>query len=345
MGITRSAALRFHRDAVRAETHVNLSAVRTDGRHLWIGGDETSTIERFTRTGVRPVEYAEHTSFNLTEVLDLPGSADDEIDIEGLARSGPFLWAVGSHSAKRKKPKAHHSDAKAVKRLATVSAEPSRRVLARVALSADGVPVRRGPHGERSAALGEPGLRELLADDPHLSPFLAIPGKDNGFDVEGIAVHGDPGAEQVLLGLRGPVLRGWAVVLRLAPHEDDGELVLRKIDGARRYAKHFLDLDGLGVRDLCPHGDDLLVLAGPSMALDGPVRLYRWPGAARLDAPEVVRADELVREADLPFGEGDDHAEGIAVLPGGDVLVVYDSPAPSRLPEPGTVLADVLRLD
>ncbi|MGW0889436.1 DUF3616 domain-containing protein [Saccharopolyspora sp. NPDC002578] len=345
MGITRSAALRFHADAVRAETHVNLSAVRTDGRHLWVGGDETSTVERFTRTGAREVEYAEHTSFNLTEVLELPGSADDEIDIEGLARSGPFLWAVGSHSAKRKKPKAHHSDAKAAKRLATVSAEPSRRVLARVALSADGVPMRRGPHGERSAALGEPGLRDLLADDPHLGPFLAIPGKDNGFDVEGIAVHGEPGAERVFLGLRGPVLRGWAVVLRLAPREDDGELVLRKVDGSRRYAKHFLDLDGLGVRDLCPHGDDLLVLAGPSMALDGPVRLYRWPGAATLDAPDVVRGAELVREADLPFGEGDDHPEGITVLPDGDVLVVHDSPAPARLPAPGTVLADVLRLD
>ncbi|MCA1194317.1 MULTISPECIES: DUF3616 domain-containing protein [unclassified Saccharopolyspora] len=344
MGTTRTAALRFHSDAVRAETHVNLSAVRADGHHLWVGGDESATVERFTRTDAPRPEYAEHVSFDLTEVLDLPGGADEEIDVEGLARRGPYLWVVGSHSAKRKKPKAHHSDAKAAKRLATVVPEPARRVLARVALS-DGVPVRRTRDGARSAALGEPGLRELLADDPHLAPFLPIPGKDNGFDVEGIAVHGEPGAERVLLGLRGPVLRGWAVVLRLAPREEDGELVLRKVDGHRRYAKHFLDLDGLGVRDLCPHGDDLLVLAGPSMALSGPVRLYRWPGAARADLPEVVRRDELVRVADLPHGEGRDHAEGITVLPGGDLLVVHDSPAPARLPEPGTVLADVLAPD
>jgi hypothetical protein len=98
------------------------------------------------------------------------------------------------------------------------------------------------------------------------------------------------------------------------------------------------------VRDLCPDGDDLLVLAGPSMDLDGPVRVYRWHGAAGADAPGVVRDEELTIELELPFGAGDDHAEGIALLSGGELLVVYDSPAPARLTRPGAVLADVVAL-
>ncbi|MFR9729727.1 DUF3616 domain-containing protein [Saccharopolyspora sp. MS10] len=344
MGITRSAALRFGEDAVRARTHLHVSAVRTDGHHLWIGGDETSAVERFSCVNPKHADvYAEHSSYDLTEVLELPGEPARELDIEGLARCGPYLWAVGSHSSERKKPKAHHSDAKVVKRLAAIEPEPSRQVLARIAVE-DGVPVRTAAEGHRSAALGEPGLLGLLAEDPHLAPFLGIPGRDNGFHVEGVAALGEPGAERVLLGLRGPVLRGWAVVLRLEPVERNGRLVPSELDGRRRYAKHFLDLDGLGVRDLCPQGEDLLVLAGPSMALDGPARIYRWLGGARPDVPEVVRAEELVHEADLPFGAGDDRAEGLAELPGGELLVVYDSPAPARRPDPNTVLADVVRL-
>ncbi len=45
---------------------------------------------------------------------------------------------------------------------------------------------------------------------------------------------------------------------------------------------------------------------------------------------------------------GRDHPEGLTLLPGGDgdeLLVVHDSPAPSRQPDPGTLLADVVRLE
>jgi hypothetical protein len=345
MTIDRQVRLRFDDGAVASETHVNLSAVRSDGRYLWIAGDETATIERLTADEIgRPAEYAEHVTFPLPDVVKVPGAPEDEVDIEGLTRVGPYLWAVGSHSSKRKKLKREHSDEKSARRLAGVSAEPSRRVLARLAIE-DDVPVTETRGGHRSASLGKPGLIDLLDDDDHLAPFLAIPGKDNGLDIEGIAAAGEPGHERIYLGLRGPVLRGWAVVLQLAPRDDDdGELRLTKLGSGERYAKHFLDIDGLGVRDLCVHGDDLLILAGPSMDLDGPVRVYRWPGAASLETADVVHRDELIKEIDLPYGEGDDHAEGIALLAGDELLVVYDSPAPARLVEPGTVLADVVKL-
>ncbi len=152
--------------------------------------------------------------------------------------------------------------------------------------------------------------------------------------------------ERVLLGLRGPVLRGWAFVLELRPYVDEDEpdrLRLAPLDGGRRYRKHVLDLAGLGVRDLCPHGDDLLVLAGPTMDLEGPVHVFRWHDAMTVEAPTVVRGDALTREVDLPYGEGTDHAEGIGLLDDDRLLVVYDSPSPERLRD-GAVLADVVRL-
>lgn len=344
MTAEHTVTLRFGRSATETETHVNLSAIHTDGPDLWIAGDETATIERLRCADPdRPREYAEHVTFELSELVRLPGAADDEVDVEGMALAGGFLWVVGSHSAKRKKVKRRHADAKSARRLATVSAEPARRVLARLAMDADG-PVAAASDGRRSLALGAGGVFDLLQDDPHLGPFLSIPGKDNGLDIEGIAVHGRPGEERVFLGLRGPVLRGWATVLELAPREGADELTLAGTPSGERYTKHFLDLDGLGIRDLCEHGDDLLVLAGPSMDLDGPVRIYRWYAAAHLDAPEVVHRDELERVLDLPYGEGDDHAEGIALLPDDRLLVVYDSPAADRLRQPDSVVADVVRL-
>ncbi len=334
--------LRFAQHALDAQTHVNLSAVRPDGTCLWIAGDETATVERLTADGSG---YGQHVTFRLADVLALPGGPEEEVDVEGLARHGPYLWVIGSHSSRRKRIKAKHEGDKAVRRLAEVSDEPSRRLLARLTV-ADGpddlpVIVRETPGGHTSALLPG-GITPLLADDPHLAPFLAIPGKDNGFDVEGIAVHG----ESLYLGLRGPVLRGWAVVIALLPRSSDKDVLeLAPLDDdGTVYRTHFLDLNGLGVRDLCPDGNDLLVLAGPSMDLDGPVRVYRWHDALDGDAPRIVRAPALSRELDLPFGDGDDHAEGIGLLDGRRLLVVYDSPSPARLTKPGTVLADVVPL-
>ncbi|GAB3548188.1 DUF3616 domain-containing protein [Actinopolyspora lacussalsi] len=350
--IERRMALRFHEGSVDAETHVNISAIRGDDGCLWLAGDETATVERMRLAeGEHPDSYGEQRTFRLADLVPLPGPAEEEADIEGLGLNGDWLWAVGSHSLVRKKIKPKHDDTKAAKRLAKVRDEVNRHVVARLAVErdGDGSPrlVREASDGRRSAVLGarrKDSLTEALAEDPHLSPFLRIPAKDNGFDVEGVAVKGDG----LFLGLRGPVLRGWAVLLEIAPSEgsEAGELTLGRFGGSR-YRKHFLDLDGLGIRDLCPHGDDLLVLAGPSMDLDGPIRVYRWHDAAKSEAPEVVRSEQLPVELELPHGVGDDHAEGISVVSESDgekLFVVYDSPAEHRLTAEHTVLGDVFAL-
>ncbi|GAA3764495.1 DUF3616 domain-containing protein [Salinactinospora qingdaonensis] len=355
---TRRVELCFADSDVPDDTITNLSALRRDGQYVWTAGDESATIERlageFDSSG-QPVRFARHQGFNLADYVALPEGGHAEADIEGLARSGAWLWAIGSHSLKRKRIKDKHSPKKARRRLATVVREENRFTLVRLPITtgADGAPEPRvsvEEDGEvRTAAFfGRPGetITDLLADDPHLAAFLALPGKDNGVDIEGIAAHG----ERIYLGLRGPVLRGWAVLIELLPETDPDDphrLHLAELAPGQRYLTHFLDLGGLGIRDICPDGDDLLLLVGPSMDLDGPVRVLRWPKAAVREGAEVVGADDLSHVAELSFGVGTDHAEGIVVYPPGAgetaqrLLVVYDSPAPDRLTKTG-VQADLV---
>ncbi len=282
--------------------------------------------------------YQDHRSFRLADLVDLPAGPDEEADIEGLARADGWLWAVGSHSLKRRRVKPGQSGEKARRRLATVLREENRFTLVRLPLvERDGLPEPVRRDGDRTAAiLSGPGrtLTDLVADDPHLAPFLDMPGKDNGFDVEGIAVLGS----RVLVGLRGPVLRGWAVILEIRPEPDPRDPTRMRLGrlGEHRYRTYFLDLDGLGIRDLCPIGDELLVLAGPTMVPDGPFRVLRWrPGDDFGPPPPLV--------AELPAHRGADRPEGIARLSDGRLLVVYDTPSPARLTPEG-VYADIVQV-
>ena len=339
MDVAGRVALRFTGDVVRGGSHDNLTAARADGEHLWVAGDETAAIDRLVLdSATAPLRAGRQRSFRLADLVQLPGPPDGESDIQGIARSGGWLWAIGSHALVRRRPKPIHDDAKVVRRLGKLRRDPNRFVIVRLAVQL-GVdrrpePVRVARDGRRSALVGAPraeSLVDLLRADAHLAPFLAIPGQDNGFDVGGLAVVGD----RLYVGLRGPVLRGWAVVLEVRPAQDPtdpGRLALGIFPEGARYRKHVLDLGGLGVRDLCPDGDDLLVLAGPTMALSGPVRVHRWRGAISGGGGPVVRDAELPVETVVTNGEGVDHASAISLL-GPDLLdtrarllVVYDDP-------------------
>ncbi|GAA2854609.1 DUF3616 domain-containing protein [Nonomuraea rubra] len=317
--------LRFDHASRASQTHTNLSALRQSSTGLWVAGDETASFEHLTWTGDH---YGDQRTFMLADYIALPAGPQDEADIEGLARANGYLWLVGSHSLKRRKVKSKDPE-KGAERLATVIREENRFILARLPLDPRTELPQRG-----SVLSGSQSLTAHLRNDPHLAPFLALPGKDNGFDVEGIAVT----PEHVYVGLRGPVLRGWAVVLELRV-EDAGKGRLRL---SEPYRKHFLNLGGLGVRDMCPDGNALLLLAGPTMDLDGPVRVVRWrPGGRRQG---VVPADELETVLELPYGVGCDHPEGLARLSDGRLIVVYDSPSPARITPAGGVLADVFKV-
>jgi len=347
-----------------ALVHENLSGAAFTGPDwLWVAGDESCGVDRLKRlpsVGSERLRFGESRDFPLAELLDLPGAPDEEADLEGLDAVDGWLWLVGSHGLKRKNTKPDRSDADNARRLARVALDGNRRLLARVPieLDAEGTPclVREARDGRRALRLKgdahDNELTRLLADDPHFGPYLAIPGKDNGFDIEGLAVDG----ERVLLGLRGPVLRGWSALLEIALEARGGQLRLLPLDEqGTRVRKHFLPLEGLGVRDLLFSGDDLYLLAGPTMVLNGDIRVFRWPAArAQLtacQAPEQFVTQGIHEALSLPHGRGVDRAEALCELPaelsGGKPqwLVLYDAPGPQRRPAEHTVLGDLLQRD
>jgi len=345
--IARHVFLRFDPDLDRLDKDKKLldglSAVVLVENTLWVAGDETTRVERLSREG-KDV-YAGHVAFPLSDYLTLPAGEEEEADLEGLDVTDGYLWLVGSHSLKRSNPKPGKPVAENRKRLSSVESDGNRFLLARIPLRLQGAVqvlekeleeegARRVAGQLRGHAKGNE-LTAALAGDKHLENFLAIPGKDNGLDIEGLAV-----AEgRVFVGLRGPVLRGWTTLLEVAVTEDDSApstLRLKEIgpDG-RPYRKHFLDLGGLGVRDLCIDGDDLLVLAGPTMDLDGPVTVFRWCGGGKPKEESLVFGDALQTVIDIPFGMGNDHAEGMTLMPPDtkgrrSVLILYDAPSEER---------------
>ncbi|WMP15898.1 DUF3616 domain-containing protein [Thiothrix lacustris] len=345
-------AVRLTFNPAMPECRDALSAVVQIGDTLWLANDETTHLERLTRQGEdaegNPL-YAAHTRFVLQDYLQLPVAADaddNEVDLEGLAYADGYLWMVGSHSLKRKKPKFPDANDQSIQRLGRITWDANRYLLARISLtSVDGVLTLQTPASQLPIHRKGNALTDALREDPHLGEFFAIPGKDNGFDIEGLAVAG----KRIFLGLRGPVLRGWAVILEVAvrPDADDpSTLQLLKIgENKRPYRKHFLQLGGLGVRDLCVQGDDLLILAGPTMSLDGPVNIYRWQGGALVEGESVVAAEHLPLVLAVPYGGGDDHAEGITLWQQPDgtegMLLVYDSAATGRKRGENSVLADL----
>jgi hypothetical protein len=330
--------------------HKDLSAVARVGDSLFLACDETASVERLRR--LEDGSFGDHRHFGLDELVDLPAGADGEMDIEGLCAEDGYLWIVGSHSLKRCKPERDEGDAgAALKRMEDVEREPNRYFLGRVPLCEEepGLFVPARSDGERKAAWVKFGkkrsaLVQWIDDDAHLGQFLHIPSKENGFDVEGLAVRGN----RVWLGLRGPVLRGHAVVLELEIKEKaPGRLKARRVDGGRRYRKHLLDTRGLGIRDMRFDGDDLLLLVGPTMSLEGPAFVLRWRGAVHDDASGVVESSRIDAITELPYRLHADHPEGIELWPeggSGALLVIYDAPAPERTdPDTFTVRADVIR--
>lgn len=99
-------------------------------------------------------------------------------------------------------------------------------------------------------------------------------------------------------------------------------------------------------------GDDLYLLAGPTMVLNGEIRLFKWP-----DARSVLAANqapvrfqrELLTSVVLPHGEDSDRAEAICNLPrqlAGNTpswLVLYDAPGAKRSGGDCVVYGDLLR--
>ena len=327
---------------VSAPIWKDLSALAVAGRSIFCACDETASVERVL-FDPQAGEAAAHASFPLGAWFDLPDGPEGEMDIEGLCVSGGWLWVTGSHALKRKDPKPGK-----LRRLEKTSWDPNRAFLGRLPLVDRGAGVfepvaKDGPRRARMVPMDagrDTWLRRRLRKDPLLGPFVDLPCKENGLDIEGLAARG----MTVLLGLRGPALRGWALILRLEMKETkDGALKPRRLKDGRRHAIHAVDLGGHGIRDMEWDGDRLLILSGATTDLTTPQSVW---AVDRFDPAREVWPAELVgRELDLPALRAADNAEGLALLDtpqGRRLLVAHDSPHPDRTPpESQSLTADL----
>ncbi len=208
---------------------------------------------------------------------EVGGLDDKEIDLEGITVHDGSVVVIGSLSLKRSKVKPDHGLDDALERLGKI-----RR--------ASGGKRTHSDHAYRLRPRLEGGklvvdylerteVRSRLASLPLLAPHAEIPSKDNGLDAEGLAWH--RGA--MFVGLRGPVLRGQALLVRATADFRSPALVP-------------LDLDGWGIRALAS-GDsgELWVVSGPTMEHVGPFVLWR----ADLDAAPRPTA-ERIGEIEVP---------------------------------------------
>jgi hypothetical protein len=286
----------------------NLSAVALAGTYLWTASDEMRSIECLApyRGG-----YRLHAQYYLDNLFaGLPGAQGKlEADIEALDVANGRLWICGSHSLTRRsqtKTSGDHVDPKIRKR-------PSRRLLGRILLSGDGGGV--AGEGEALPFKGMGSLRAVLGAHAHIAPFMDLPSKENGLDIEGLTIF----RGKVYIGLRGPVVDNIAIVagFGITPGFAINE---------PPQALHFVDLGGLGVRDLARWNEEILILAGPVNGADGPFELLRW--TPRRTA-KIQKVDDVLR-----FPEGADHPEAICPLQrdGAEGLVVlYDTKRRDRI--------------
>jgi hypothetical protein len=234
---------------------LDLSAAVRVGSTLFLGSDEGVAIERLRQDGAG---WSDCGRVDLAECLGL--TLDGEADIEGLAEDDGWLWVLGSHARTRPKLKKRDDERLDLKTFANLKDTRARCLVARLPLAPDaqdGTLLRPvdSVDGRRAQMLKPTkhgnALARTLERDPLIGPFTCIPAKEGGVDLEGIAVA----FPRVALGMRGPVIQGYAVLLEMnltAP----GETL--EIDGA--VYKRMLDLEGLGIRDLKRVGSDLYIL-------------------------------------------------------------------------------------
>jgi hypothetical protein len=340
----------------------NVSGIVVNDEILVIGADEKASIqvlEKIEGDGNKKV-------YKVTEDITLDKDPKkDEIDIEALAADDDRLFVVGSHSAKRKRvmslddlKKAQEEEPEKFgkpgdarhckengdqdeskdpeknpgcwkwnrKRLTETKPEPDRKRLLVLETEKNGKP--------KAETVQDLPLADIIAQHDVLAGFSEIPSKENGVDIEGLAVDGD----KLYVGFRGPVLRGpYAVVLVVKWEEREGKYALKP-----KYKTRYLDLDGRGIRGMSTIDDrdlrnridgDVLVLAGP--VGDAPTGwvIYSWdgkdsiPGLGRGAADDHVKAlCRIPPPKKFPLAK----AEGVAVLPSKDedkigFMIVYDS--------------------
>jgi hypothetical protein len=233
----------------------NFSGAVIVGNLLLIGSDEIGYLQ------VGRDKEGKGARFERSHEIELAqkkGEGKVEVDFEALAAEKNTVYALGSHSISRKRVDNRPTQAHQ-KNVGRFSEAPAADALREKLFRFELDPAT----GKPTAAPKEISLRAIINAQTVLKPFSTIASKENGIDIEGLAVDGTT----LFAGFRGPVLRhGFAPVLKFT------------FDSPKDAALVFVPLDGRGIRDLAKVNDGILVLAGPTGDSDQSHRLYRWNG-------------------------------------------------------------------
>ncbi|HEY3391281.1 MAG TPA: DUF3616 domain-containing protein [Lacipirellulaceae bacterium] len=230
--------------------------------------------------------FKDNSEHELLSTVNLLDGGDEEIDMEAAASDAEHIYIIGSHSIRRRLVDPERTYRQNRRRLSRVVPHTESYRLFRIQLDDAG----------QLAAKESIDLRDILENDEILGPFLSVPGKENGIDIEGIAVKNG----KLFVGFRGPVLRGnFVPVLAFRFDEpDDYELL-------------FMQLGGRGIRDLVAVEDGFLIVAGAIGDGDASYQLCLWngedgvPGEGGWDS-QIVKLGELATELGIK-------PEGLAV--------------------------------
>ena len=259
-----------------------------------IGDDEENVIQLLKPSG--------NDEYQVDKTIVL--SDGGEMDIEGIAVDGKFVYVMGSHSSKRKRVKANKTYDENRERLTVIDDEKKRDRVYRVELSGHDVDSSTSPIK----------LRDAIKSDEILGAFCEIPSKENGVDIEGLAVR----SGWLYAGFRGPVLRdNYVPVMKFQFDEDNlGTELL------------FVNLGGRGIRAMTEVSDGFLMIAGPMGDGSASFQLYHWDGRdciPRSDEPHKQGVCLLLGGIPVP---PETKAEGIVLLKEEndryEVLIVFD---------------------
>lgn len=273
---------------------IGLSGIVRKQNEIWIANDDSNSLERIVVSNDGTNDKYEHVNpraFDLNNYFDLPVKNGPAIDLEGLDYCDDYLWLVGSHSR----------DREGLPGL-------NRYFLGRIQLKKDNdlYTLASSRDQEWAVLRGDAGSNELIIalgidSDANgkvsdLAKSLEISGKKlGGLNIEGLAVGKN---NRIFLGLRGPIIDGLALILELQLEknpENPHELILKSIDSSnpnKLYRIHRLQLEGLGIRDLCADEGDLLILAGPTLSEGDPFKIFRWKSGMNQIKDTEIHQDE-----------------------------------------------------
>ncbi len=356
----------------------NLSGAAFIGEYLYLANDEGKQLLRLKRD--TPQRYATCEAIDVADLFKLQDGEIDskEFDLEALATDTldgriARLWLIGSHAMGHEEPPGTNLKRAGLKR------ERNRLLFGCVQVDERGALVggtgrhlRIKPVGEtwtthflsalreappvasgflrEASALTQQTIPDAIAQRiGWFTPYTLASTKENGLDIEGLAIRrrGDDASKVVaLVGLRGPVIAGFAVIVEI----DIGDYNNRRLRPQSEPRFHLLNLEGFGVRDLEWRGDDLLIIAGPTMVRQKESELFCWRNAwgvidAHGSVTNVFEVETLDRLGRLPMHD-DGGPEALATItPGGhDYLLLRDGIKGERIVG-STYRAEVYRLD